>query len=255
MRATVNANDVREKVQSVKHWYHQISVHPGIVTPGINDCAATLKLLNLPESCSGMRALDLGARDGFFSFEMEKRGAEVVAVDYMPCTATGFHVAATLLDSKVVYLQENIYNVTKAALGTFDIVLCLGLLYHLPDPMRALNVLWSVCRKQLYLETHVIDNGILMPDGTLVPLLSLGKGLEKIPLMQFFPGNSLNNDHTNYWGPNMRCMEEMLKESNFRVLERKLHGGRGLFKCEVTHDPMSEYHSSIALGKVLPSVG
>ena len=70
---------VRERIAAVPHWYHQIEVRPGIVTPGINDSAGTLAQLDLPQDCTGLRALDIGARDGFFSFELERRGAQVVA--------------------------------------------------------------------------------------------------------------------------------------------------------------------------------
>jgi hypothetical protein len=66
---------------------------PGITTPGINNTAQVLALLDLPDDARGLRVLDLGTR-GFFAFEMERRGAEVIAVDYIPKDQTGFAVAS-----------------------------------------------------------------------------------------------------------------------------------------------------------------
>jgi tRNA (mo5U34)-methyltransferase len=243
--------EVLEKVRSVSHWYHQIRIGDDIVTPGINASALTLEHLELPDSCRGLRALDLGTRDGFFAFELERRGAEVIAVDYYPANKTGFGVASELLGSRVTFRQDNIYKLTRKEYGEFDIVLFLGLIYHLPDPMLALSIVRSLCRGLLYLETHVIDNALLMPDGRSVPLRSLAADLDDIPLMQFYPGTSLNGDPTNYWGPNVKCMEKMLRENDFAVLYTKLLGGRALFRCRAQGQDHAWYND-IARGVRTP---
>src|SRR5207249_2684617 len=127
------------------------------------------------------------------------------------------------------------------------------LIYHLPDPMRALKIVHSLCRRELYLETHIIDNGCLLPDGKLTPLRSIAPVLEQIPIMQFYPGSVLNDDPTNFWGPNMKCIEEMLTKSNFVVLHRHLHGGRGIFTCRVGQDSAVETLTNIAYGEEYPT--
>ena len=69
-------------IRNVEFWYHQIELAPGIVTPGVNDSPAVLRnleALGLPDDCSGLRVLDIGCRDGFFSFAMEARGANVTS--------------------------------------------------------------------------------------------------------------------------------------------------------------------------------
>jgi tRNA (mo5U34)-methyltransferase len=245
--------EIMEKINSVKYWYHPVRINADIVAPGSNDAGETLRLLGLPESCAGLRALDLGTRDGFFAFELERRGAEVVAVDYLPADQTGFKVAAELLGSRVTFFQDNVYNITKEKYGTFDIVLFLGLIYHLPDPMLALAVIRSLCGGELYLETQVIDNAFMMPDGSSVPLRSVSEKLEGASIMQFYPGTSLNADPTNYWAPNMRCMEMMLVENNFAVLAKKLNGARGIFKCKVSDNADLEFLNNIARGKEHPT--
>jgi len=237
-----------KKINS-RPWYHRIEIRPGIITPGINDSFANLKLLDLPNDCSGLKVLDLGTRDGFFAFEMERRGADVIAVDYMDRRETGFQVAAELLNSHVNFKRKNIYQLTAKKYGTFDIVLFLGLIYHLPDPMRALRIARSLCKGYLFLESHVIDNGILLADGKTVPLTELSDLLANVPLMQFYQGSSLNNDPTSYWGPNLRCLEEMLIESNFKVLRRKLSGSRAIFKCKIAFDKKLAYYNDMAFGE------
>ena len=66
------------RIHAIRHWYHRIEIKPGIVTPGINDATVTLAMLDLPDDATGLRVLDVGTRDGFFAFELERRGAEVV---------------------------------------------------------------------------------------------------------------------------------------------------------------------------------
>ncbi|MEZ0389208.1 MAG: class I SAM-dependent methyltransferase, partial [Verrucomicrobium sp.] len=77
-------------------------------------------LFDFPQDCRGMRVLDIGTRDGYFAFECERRGAEVLAVDYFPAEQTGFAIAARLLNSSVEYRQKNMYELSAAELGQFD---------------------------------------------------------------------------------------------------------------------------------------
>jgi tRNA (mo5U34)-methyltransferase len=244
----LDEKSIIEKINS-RLWYHRIEICPGIITPGINDSSTILKLLDLPNDCRGLRVLDLGTRDGFFAFEMERRGADVLAIDYIDKQETGFQIASELLNSKVRFQKENIYQLTTEKHGTFDIVLFLGLLYHLPDPMRALRIAHAMCNGYLFLESHVIDNGVLLSDGETVPLAKLSHHLVSVPIMQFYPGMSLNNDPTNYWGPNLKCLEEMLIESNFKVLGKKLRGSRAIFKCEIAFNTELTYYNDIILPK------
>lgn len=240
--------DIRAKVDAVRVWYHRIPLRPGVVTPGINDPAQTLRHLDIPEDCRGLRVLDLGARDGYFSFELERRGADVLAVDYVPADQTGFAVVAEVLGSGVRYLQANVYSLDPAAIGTFDVVLFLGLLYHLPDPVRALEIVRSLCDGILCLETHSIDNGVLLPDGTTKPLADLSAALVDVPLMQFYPGRTLSGDPTNYWGPNLSCLVGMLEECRFRVKSHTLTADRAVVNAEAVEDREREYLLNLARG-------
>src|SRR5688572_12378426 len=100
---------------SKTHWFHSIELAPGFVTPG----AVPLSHLNrmtadfaLPQDMSNLSVLDVGARDGFFSFEAEKRGAHVIAVDIQPIEDIGLGVAKEILNSKVEFFQSNVYDLT-----------------------------------------------------------------------------------------------------------------------------------------------
>ncbi len=241
-------DEVLQAIHSVKSWYHRIEVAPGIVTPGINDSSSVLKLLGLPRDCKGMRVLDIGARDGFFSFELERRGAEVVALDHIGPDDNGFNVAKRLLGSKVTHVQQSVYEVSPDTLGEFDLVLFLGVLYHLRDPMLALDTLWRVLKPggKLFLESHVCDQGFLNPETqSWVPLASYSPQLANVPIMQFYPGSSMNNDPTNWWGPNMACLAAMLKMCIYEVEYERLEGYRGIFRARKIRDTHLEYYRQI----------
>ncbi len=236
-RMGMTDNEVRERIAAVPRWYHPIEVRPGIVTPGTNEAKSMLGTLYVPKVCHGMRVLDLGTRDGFFAFELERRGAEVVAVDYVAKTDSGFAVAAELLGSRVTFLQRNLYELTAAELGTYDIVLFLGLLYHLPDPLGALRLVRSLTRQRMYLETLVLD---------------FGGEVDELPLMRFFAGSSWAGDPTNYWGPNVRCVEEMLGETEFAARRVVRVGDRCVFDCDAIERPVNKYYMEIATGGRVP---
>ena len=215
-------------IDSVDPWYHRIEVLPGLTTPGVNDSQLVLRALDLPADLSGLRVLDIGTRDGFFAFECERRGAEVVAIDYMPPEDTGFLVARELLGSNIEFVQDNVYDLSYQKYGGFDLVLFLGVLYHLRDPMLALDRIWDLCRGRLIVETQMIDDAFLTGDGEFVRLPDLHPQLSTAPLMQFYPGDSLNGDPTCVWAPNEACMRAMLEEVGFSVEGQLRLGQRGL---------------------------
>jgi len=167
--------EVRERIATVPHWYHTIDVAPAVSTPGWYDLRHVVDLLPWPD-VRGKRCLDIGTFDGFFAFELERRGAaEVVAIempdheqwDWPPDTrpggpnadavaeyaklkvGSGFKVLADLFGSRAQWRALNVYDVSPAELGTFDIVTCGSLLLHLRDPVRALEAIRSVCRGHL----------------------------------------------------------------------------------------------------------
>jgi tRNA (mo5U34)-methyltransferase len=195
--------DLRAEVARVK-WFHSIELAPGLVTPGLADTAAQVPRLHLPD-LRGKTVLDVGAWDGFFSFEAERRGASrVVAVDTFSWQArgdatgkAGFELARRALGSSVEDLEVDVLDISHETVGQFDVVLFLGVLYHLKHPFLALEKLRAVTRELLVLETHV-------------DLLGLRR-----PAMAFYPGFELNDDWSNWWGPNPAAVTGMLEQAGF----------------------------------------
>ena len=168
---------------------------------------------------AGFRALDIGCSDGYFAFEMERRGADVTAIDFVPENYTGFATARRILGSQVAYSMDNVYNLSPETYGTFDIVLFMGILYHLRKPLAALDAIRSVMKPggQLFVGTMMIDEYFLLPDGTVTSLEAVNLILKSVPLWQMYPGDSLNGDFTNCFAPNQRALEVALQEAQFRV--------------------------------------
>lgn len=242
-------------MRSFADWYHQIEVFPGVVTPGVNASQDALRMLPLPVDCRNLRVLDVGTRDGFFAFELERRGANVVALDYMPPGGTGFAIAKGLLGSTTPYLVGNVYDVSPETHGLFDLVLFLGVLYHLRDPLLALDRLAAVCAPggRIFVESYVIDEAFLDPDThTTVPLAQISPKLRATPIMQFYPGDSLNRDFTNWWGPNMACLRAMLGMAGFAVEHEHLSGSRGICVGRKVADATLDYYRGIEKGIVRP---
>jgi len=188
-------------------WFHRIDLGNGIVTPGIDDTPAKLKFVRMPADLSGKTVIDIGAYDGFFSFEAERRGAaRVLATDQFCWQGTGmtdgegFKIAHRALRSRVEVKRIPVEDISPATVGVFDVVLFLGVLYHSPDPLRYLRAARSVCREMMIIETYC--------DALDYPR----------PAMVFYPGATLNNDATNFWGPNLLCIAEMLKEVGFKKI-------------------------------------
>jgi tRNA (mo5U34)-methyltransferase len=242
--SSLTDQDVRDRIDSVPYWYHQIEIRPGIVTPGVNSSAVTLRHLDLPDNCTGIRVLDIGARDGYFSFELERRGADVVAIDYMDPAETGFPVARELLGSNVEYVVDNVYRLSPERHGEFDLVLFLGVLYHLRDPLLALDRIWDVCRDggQVAVETQLLDNALLRPDGSFT---TLNGEIAEVALAQFYPGDVLNGDASNYWSPNSACMRGLLEEAGFETTDEVVLGMRGVFQARKAMRHHQAFHRAL----------
>ena len=191
-----------------------------MITPGAQDTPALEAQIGIDTDFTGKRVLDIGARDGYFSFLAEQRGAsEVVALDNVPPNLTGFDVAKRLLSSRVEYVVDNVYNLSPKTFGTFDVVFFLGVIYHLRHPLLALDRIWDVCNMgaDLYVETHMIDEGLVSDDGSLRNLADIGPELASFPIWQYLPNRRLGNDFTSNWAPNAVGLADVLGGTGFDV--------------------------------------
>jgi tRNA (mo5U34)-methyltransferase len=153
--------ELRREVNGVK-WFHEMDLGRGVVTPGVDSTPRKLKTLHLPESFAGRTVLDVGAWDGFFSFEAERRGAKRVLATDHHCwtgegwgTKAGFDLAHRVFGSEVESLDIDVLDLSPDQIGIFDVVLFLGVLYHMRYPLLALERISSVTSGQLILETEL----------------------------------------------------------------------------------------------------
>lgn len=199
----MNNVEVRQVIAEVPLWYHGFEIFPGVQTPGLNSCEKILDELKIPFDLSNKQVLDVGTRDGFYAFTCELRGAEVTAIDIQPPEDVGFNTVKELWQCKTEYRQLSVYeieyNIDMDA--KFDVILFLGVIYHLKHPLFALEKLREVCKSgaQLYVESFVFRDG------------------KSKPVARFFPHNELSNDPTNWWGFNVSCLCELIEAAGFRI--------------------------------------
>lgn len=198
------SGDLQSRVSALR-WYHTLDLGSGVRTPGVDDTPVRLTRLDLPASLAGKQVLDIGAWDGFFSFEAERRGAaRVVAADYYSWhgtgwgTKAGFELARAALGSRVEDVDVDVMDLSPERVGTFDIVFFLGVLYHVRHPLLALERVASVTREMLIVETVIDMVGV------------------RRPAVAFYPERELNDDPTNWWAPNVPAMDGMLRAVGFQ---------------------------------------
>ena len=191
-------------------WFHSFEMPDGSVVDGIKPLK-TLRAeaeLFFAEDITGKSVLDIGAWDGFFSFEAERRGAaRVFATDHF-CwsgegwgTREGFDFMHKARDSRVESLDVDVLALSPEAIGQFDIVLFLGVLYHVKDPYCCLEAAARMCSDHLIIETV-----------TALPL-------ETLPAMRLYKPAELGGDPTNFWAPNVPALQVMLDNFGFSKVE------------------------------------
>lgn len=168
-----------------------------------------LRLMRIPENLRGWSVLDVGAWHGFFSFECERRGADrVLAIDSYAWDRfgmEGFLDARERFGSKVEYRRLDAHALDVDDVGQFDLVLCLGLVYHLSNPLRAFERIARVTKRLLICETHV-----------LLPFVH-----ERYPLIPFFPGDERATQarYELCAMPTLECLKQMLQFVGFGDVE------------------------------------
>jgi tRNA (mo5U34)-methyltransferase len=192
-----------------QYWWHSIRLADGRVTPGKKSLALMdeeSSMLFDPVDLNGKSLLDVGAWNGGFSIEAKRRGASrVVALDYVAWNnpniqgRRSFDLAVKLCNVDIEAVERDVSSpaLDLSDLGTFDIVLFSGVFYHLVDPIATLSELSRITRETIVVETYV------------------EKSPERRPMMVFFPGAELNNDRSNWWGPNLVLVENLLRHFGF----------------------------------------
>lgn len=231
-------SELLEMAKAVPQWWHSIDLGQGVVTDGMQPAdflANRVRSLELPD-LHGKHVLDIGAYDGFYSFEAERRGAAgVVALDHYvwsldlpehlkywkackdqgivpdPYHQTphwrptelpgklGFNTAHRALSSKVESIDGDFLKVNVEQIGRFDIVLFLGVLYHMENPLEAMRRVADFTKRLAIIETAAVH----FP------------GYEHSPLCEFYESNELNSDVSNWWAPSERALEGLCRAAGF----------------------------------------
>jgi tRNA (mo5U34)-methyltransferase len=192
----VSPTDLRAEIAKA-NWYHRIMIGTEF-TPGQCDVAKLYRALGLPKDLRGRRVLDIGTFDGGLAFACEARGAdEVVALDVVEHKT--FTLAHKALQSRVRFETGNAYNLDPARLGTFDLVIFAGVLYHLRYPLLALDRLRRVASGDVHIETHTAKIG------------------GRRPAAVFYERDELNGDYTNWFGPNDRAVQAWFRSAGFTI--------------------------------------
>lgn len=252
--ADTGATDDLARAVAAIPWYHTIRLPGGVVTAGRYDTLRALERLPFPESLAGKRCLDIGTSNGFWAFELERRGAEEVVatdisapdeLDWPERTPSeerdrlrpgrgpgkGFELAARGLESQVRRVVVSIYDLSAEELGEFDFVFVGSLLLHLRDPVRALQAVRGVTRGQL-----------LVNDAVSLSLSALRRRT---------PAAELSGVGENkWWVPNTAGLRRLVEVAGFEV-ERA--GGPYL----IAHGPGRKKSSALgdagrALRKTMP---
>ncbi|WP_298134252.1 class I SAM-dependent methyltransferase [Acidiferrobacter sp.] len=195
MGNTVDGAPEREKIlaelSQLRPWWHSpIDLGHGVVTGHRRKqrrFQRRLRLLGLPERLDGKRVLDIGTWDGYFALELERRGGIVHVVDLWDEEARAqFEYVLKIKKSKITSSRLDVHDLAPEAIGTFDFVLCAGVLYHTRYPLKALESIRSVMNPgaTLILETVC-----------MIPAVHGG-----FPSIAFFPGDKEANAKKQPWG-------------------------------------------------------
>lgn len=240
---------MEHRVAEIDYWYHSIDLGNGLVTPGWAPIDADR--YSIPDDLTGKRVLDIGAWDGYWTFEAIKRGAaEVVAIEdfsddvgvpdivkrtnkwetFDLCAeALGFGNKCINCDKAsrnfTIISTENdkgqrcsrsemsVYDITEESLGRFDVVFFFGTIYHLKHPLLALEKISDVCDGALYVETASLDEYSAYRGG-------VGKGFnQNEALMEFYPADQYAENASNWWVPTLQCLGAMMETVGFKDID------------------------------------
>ncbi len=226
MHLPIETSPLEQKIAEFPFWYHKIELPNGIVTPGW--APVHPPAYNIPEDLTGKRVLDVGAWDGYWTFEALKRGAEqAIAIDdfsdYLGHLDQRDRKAWETFDlcrEALGYDHErcqrheiSIYQLTPDVFGTFDYVFFFGVLYHFRYPLLALDLASSVCTDSIFIETAICDDYSPYKNG-------LGDGYPgRQCVMEFYPTTEYGNNNTNWWAPNLACLGTMVMAAGWDETE------------------------------------
>src|SRR5690606_9129833 len=219
--------DVPPIVRELAPWFHNLHLPGGVQTAPrhpLGDfpaCKWAQVAPHLPDDLAGWTALDIGCNAGFYTIELARRGAVVTAIDVEPhfLRQAEWAVRECGLRDRVRLLEMQIYDLGRMS-ETYDLVLFMGVFYHLRYPTLALDLVASRVRRLLVFQTLTMPGECVLEAPEDLSLDERSRLLEDgWPKMAYIE-HSLAGDPTNWWAPNHACVSAMLRDAGMRVATR-----------------------------------
>jgi tRNA (mo5U34)-methyltransferase len=194
--------------RAAKGFWHSFELPDGSVIEGVNSLASLRKRLAqfpIPEDLTGKRVLDIGCWDGWYSFELERRGAQVVAIDNWDNPR--FRQMHAAYRSHVDYRQLDMYELTPQRVGRFDIVLFMGVLYHLKHPLLALERVCALTTGMAAVDSFILREGQHPPEQ-----------LQR-SILEFYETDEMGGQTDNWFGPSLPALLAMCRVAGFARVE------------------------------------
>jgi tRNA (mo5U34)-methyltransferase len=222
-----------------RHWFHAIDLGDGAFTPISPDAMVRhIHQAFLDTDFTGKKVLDIGCWDGGWSFAAEQRGAaEVYATDLIsqrdrkPHELSNFELAHKILNSRVKYFPHiDVYNIHELGVRDFDIIIYMGVFYHVKDPVLVLGRLRQVAR----------PGATILCEGEVI-------GSER-SYAEFYYNEDYARSSSNWWVPSIGCVREWL-ECNFFQVEREYREHDGV---QAYWDRRNNYGRCLTRARALP---
>ena len=194
--------------RSEKGWWHSFELPDGSRIEGIASLESLRQRLGqfpIADDLRGKRVLDIGCWDGWFSFEMERRGAEVMAIDCWDNPR--FRQMHAAYRSKVDYRLIDMYELTPARIGRFDVVLFMGVLYHLKHPLLALERVCALTTDLAAVDSFILREGQRAPEDL------------RRPILEFYETDEMGGQTDNWFGPSLPALLGMCRTAGFARVE------------------------------------
>ncbi|MFP4597923.1 MAG: TIGR04290 family methyltransferase [Persicimonas sp.] len=230
-----DAGNLSQELIELGPWFHNLHLPNGIQTapdhPLGDFPAYKWEQLRgaIPQDLSGWRVLDIGCNAGFYSFELAQRGAEVVGIDVDAHYLRQAHWACEKLGlaEQVTFRQMQVYELARSP-DVYDLVLFMGVFYHLRYPLLALDIIADRTERRLVFQSLSMPGDAISEEPEDVAYCTRERFDEPGWPKMAFVRNGFAGDITNWWVPNRACIESLLRNVGFEVAQRP---GDELYVC------------------------
>jgi tRNA (mo5U34)-methyltransferase len=226
---TASNGKLKEKIASMQPWFHNLHLPGGIQTNPNHQFGDFPKFKweqiknSIPRNLEGMTALDIGCNAGYYSFQLAKRGAKVLGIDLDAHYLKQARWASKVLEleDRVSFKQMQVYDLARYK-RSFDIVIFMGVFYHLRYPLLALDIVTQKVNKMMVFQTlSMPGEGEGYKDN--IGLEQRDKMLKKDWPKMAFIENKMLGDPTNWWAANHACIISMLRTCGMSVVDNPAH--------------------------------